>query len=104
MAMNTYINALLGVKQNVRPSTSINIAKGIGMLARRTPYGMAAGLAAYGGKKAYDYFTENEEEIEPTPSREAYLATLNNKFSDEELKSFQSYYNEERESNESNWR
>ena len=90
MAMNTYINALLGVKQNVRPSTAINIAKGVGMLARRTPYGMAAGLAAYGGKKAYDYFTEDEEEtIEPTPGREDYLATLNNKFSDEELDRFQ---------------
>ena len=58
--MNTYINALLGVKQNVRPSTAINIAKGVGMLARRSPYGMAASLAAYGGKKAYDYFTEDE--------------------------------------------
>lgn len=88
--MNQYLNALLGVKQNVRPSTAINIAKGVGMLARRTPYGMAAGLAAYGGKKAYDYFTEDEEEtIEPTPGREDYLATLNNKFSDEELDRFQ---------------
>jgi len=60
------------------------------MLARRSPYGMAASLAAYGGKKAYDYFTEDEEEtIEPTPGREDYLATLNNKFSDEELARFQ---------------
>jgi len=93
--MNTYINALLGVKQNVRPSTAINIAKGVGMLARRTPYGMAAGLAAYGGKKAYDYFTEDEEEtIEPTPGREEYLSTLNNKFTDEDLEEFLKYRNQ----------
>ena len=88
--MNQYLNALLGVKQNVRPSTAINIAKGVGMLARRSPHIMAASLVAYGGKKAYDYFTEDEEEaIEPTPGREDYLATLNNKFSDEELERFQ---------------
>ena len=88
--MNQYLNALLGVKQNVRPSTAINIAKGVGMLARRSPHIMAASLAAYGGKKVYDYFTEDEEEtIEPTPGREDYLATLNNKFTDEELEEFQ---------------
>ena len=88
--MNQYLNALLGVPQNVRPSTGINIAKGTGMLLRRSPHIMAASLAAYGGKKAYDYFTEDEEEtIEPTPGREDYLATLNNKFSDEELDRFQ---------------
>ncbi len=91
--MNTYINALLGVKQNVRPSTAINIAKGVGMLARRTPYGMAAGLAAYGGKKAYDYFTEDEP-IEPTPGREEYLSTLNNKFTNEDLEEFLKYRNQ----------
>ena len=90
MATNAYIKALLGQAQNVRPSTSINIAKGVGMLARRSPHIMAATLAAYGGKKAWDYFTDDEEEgIEPTPAREDYLATLNNKFSDEELEEFQ---------------
>ncbi len=91
--MNAYINALLGVKQNVKPSTSINIAKGIGMLARRSPYGIAATAAAYGGKKAYDYFTEDEP-IEPTPGREEYLSTLNNKFTDEDLEEFLKYRNQ----------
>jgi hypothetical protein len=91
--MNQYINAFLGVPQNVKPSTSINLARGAGMLTRRSPYGMAAMAAAYGGKKAYDYFTEDEP-IEPTPGREEYLSTLNNKFTDEDLEEFLKYRNQ----------
>ena len=91
MAMNTYLKALLGQAQNVRPSTSINIAKGIGNVGRfalkRHPigFGMLTAASILGSR----YFDEEEEGIEPTPAREDYLATLNNKFSDEELERFQ---------------
>ena len=89
--MNKYLNALLGVPQNVRPSTSINVAKGVGNIGRfalkRHPigFGMLTAASVLGSK----YFDEDEEAIEPTPSREDYLATLNNKFTDEELEEFQ---------------
>tara|TARA_R100001463_G_scaffold2222_1_gene9428 strand:- start:307 stop:687 length:381 start_codon:yes stop_codon:yes gene_type:complete len=91
MATNAYIKALLGQAQNVRPSTSINIAKGIGTVGRfalkRHPigFGMLTAASILGSK----YFDDEEEGIEPTPAREDYLATLNNKFSDEELEEFQ---------------
>ncbi len=91
MATNTYLKALLGQAQNVRPSTSINIAKGIGNVGRfalkRHPigFGMLTAASILGSR----YFDEEEEGIEPTPAREDYLATLNNKFSDEELERFQ---------------
>ena len=91
MAMNEYLKALLGQAQNVRPSTSINIAKGIGNVGRfalkRHPigFGMLTAASVLGSK----YFDEEEEGIAPTPAREDYLATLNNKFTDEELEEFQ---------------
>ena len=94
MATNTYIKALLGQAQNVRPSTSINIAKGIGNVGRfalkRHPigFGMLTAASILGSR----YFDDEEEEgIKPTPAREDYLATLNNKFSDEELEEFSNW-------------
>lgn len=90
--MNKYLNALLGVPQNVRPSTSINIAKGVGNVGRfalkRHPigFGMLTAASILGSQ-----LLDEEEGIEPTTAREDYLATLNNKFTDEELEEFQRF-------------
>lgn len=99
--MNKYLNALLGVPQNVRPSTSINIAKGVGNVGRfalkRHPigFGMLTAASILGSQ----LLDEEEEGIEPTTAREDYLATLNNKFTDEELEEFKrsgrTYYSPE---------
>ena len=94
--MNDALAALLGKKQNMYITPAVKAAK---FLRMTTPIGAALGIGMFGAKKGYDWWKgRDDEDIEPTPAREEYLATLNNKFSDEELEEFK------RTSTESSWR
>jgi|21_taG_2_1085346.scaffolds.fasta_scaffold01714_5 uncharacterized membrane protein YebE (DUF533 family) len=81
-----WLDAYLGNKKNMRLTPLVKGAKYARMM---TPWGAALGIGMLAGEKAWDWYQDSKgDAIEPTPAREDYLATLNNKFSDEELEEF----------------